>query len=115
MIQVSYAEIESDSLVGSREREHQLLDQSIAMMDKALAEGPRSLAAVEAMHFTVRIWTHLLQDLAGADNELPDDLRASLISIGIWILKEAESVRQGEGGSVEQIRDITMILRDGLQ
>lgn len=115
MIQVSYAEIESDSLVGSREREQQLLEQSIAMMDQALAEGGQSVAAVEAMHFTVRIWTHLLQDLAGPDNALPEDLRASLISIGIWILKEAEAVRQGKDGSIEQIRDITAILKDGLQ
>ena len=39
MIRVSYAEIESDSLVGSREREQQLLDQSIALMDQALKDG----------------------------------------------------------------------------
>lgn len=115
MIEVSYAEIESDSLLGSREREQHLLDQSVAMMDQALAGGPQSSAAVEAMHFTVRIWTHLMQDLAGPDNELPDDLRASLISIGIWILKEAETIRSGEGGSIAQIRDITAIIRDGLQ
>lgn len=115
MIQVSYAEIESDSLLGSREREQQLLDQSIAMMDQAVSEGPQSVAAVEAMHFASRLWTHLMQDLAGPDNELPDDLRASLISIGIWILKQADSVRLGEGGSIAEIRDITAIIRDGLQ
>lgn len=115
MIQVSYAEIESDSLVGSREREQQLLDQSIAMMDQALKDGPKSIAAVEAMHFTIRLWTHLMQDLAEPENELPDDLRASLISIGIWILKEADAVRMGEEGSVAEIRDITVIIRDGLK
>lgn len=115
MIQVSYAEIESDSLMGAREREKQVLDQSVTLMDQAIADGPNSIAAIEAMHFTVRVWTHLMQDLAGPDNEFPDDLRASLISIGIWILKEAEAIRQGEGGSIDQIRDITAIIREGLQ
>lgn len=115
MIRVSYAEIESDSLVGSREREQQLLDQSIALMDQAIKDGPNSMATVEAMHFTIRLWTYLMQDLAEPENELPDDLRASLISIGIWILKEADAVRIGEQGSIAEIRDITAIIRDGLK
>jgi len=115
MIRVSYAEIESDSLVGSREREQQLLDQSIDLMDQAIKDGPNSMATVEAMYFTIRLWTHLMQDLAEPENELPDDLRASLISIGIWILKEADAVRVGEQGSISEIRDITVIIRDGLK
>ena len=115
MIQVSYAEIESDSLVDSRERELQLLEQSIALMERAVADGPQSMAAVEAMHFTVRIWTHLMNDLAGPENELPDDLRASLISIGIWILREADSVRRGESEGIGEILEITKIIRDGLK
>jgi flagellar protein FlaF len=56
-----------------------------------------------------------MQDLAEPENELPDDLRASLISIGIWILKEADAVRIGEQGSISEIRDITAIIRDGLK
>ncbi|WP_306118284.1 MULTISPECIES: flagellar biosynthesis regulator FlaF [unclassified Roseitalea] len=115
MIQVNYAEIEADALASSREREQQLLDQSIALMQRAIEQGPQSMAAVEAMHFTVRIWTHLLNDLAGPENELSDELRAGLISIGIWILREAEAVRQGDSDNIGEILDITRIIRDGLQ
>lgn len=115
MIRVNYAEIEADSLADSRQREQQLLDQSIAMMEHAIAEGPTSVAAIEAMHFTNRIWTYLLNDLADADNALPDDLRASLISIGIWILRETDAVRQAESEAIKEIMDITTIIRDGLK
>ena len=115
MIQVSYAEIETDSLVGSREREQLLLDQSVELMEKALADGPQSTAAIEAMHFTIRIWTHLMEDLAQPENGLSDELRASLISIGIWILKEADAVRQGTSDGIAEILDITRIIRDGLK
>lgn len=115
MIQVSYAEIETDSLVGSREREQLLLDQSVALMERALAGGPQSAAAIEAMHFTIRIWTHLLEDLAEPENGLPNELKAGLISIGIWILKEADAVRMGTSTGIAEILDITRIIRDGLK
>ena len=67
------------------------------------------------MHFTNRIWTYLLNDLADPENSLPDDLRASLISIGIWILRETDAVRLGDSDAIGEIKDITTIIRDGLK
>ncbi len=114
MIRVNYAEIEADAVADSRQRERQLLDSAVELLERAVAEGPHSMATVEAMHYSARIWTHLLNDLAGPDNDLPNELRASLISIGIWVLREADAVRQGESEAVGEILDITKIIRDGL-
>lgn len=114
MIRVNYAEIEADAVADSRARERELLDRAVDLLERAVADGPQSMATVEAMHYSARIWTHLLNDLAGSENDLPDELRASLISIGIWILREADAVRQGQSEAVGEMLEITKIIRDGL-
>lgn len=115
MITLRYAEIEEDSPTDARERERQLLDRSLELWKKAQEEGPKSFAAVEAVHFAIRLWSTLLEDLADADNALPKELRASLISIGIWVLREADAIRQGESDNIAGILDITKIIRDGVE
>ena len=114
MIMLRYAEIEEDSPADARERERQLLDQSIELLEKADREGPKSFARVDAIHFTIRLWSALLEDLASPDNALPKELRANLISIGIWILREADKIRKDESDNIKGIVDITKIIRDGM-
>lgn len=114
MITLRYAEIEEDSPADARERERQLLDQSIELLAKADAEGPKSFARVDALHFTIRLWSTLLEDLASQDNALPKELRANLISIGIWILRETDKIRKGESDNIAGILEISKIIRGGL-
>jgi flagellar protein FlaF len=109
-----YAEIEEDSPTDARDRERQLLDRSIELMRLAAEKGPNSFEAVEAVHFAIRLWSMLLEDLASEENALPKELRASLISIGIWILREADAIRKGESENFAGILDITKIIRDGM-
>ena len=54
-------------------------------------------------------------DLGSADNELPKELRANLISIGLWLLREAEEVRQGRSDNFEGLIEVSQIIRDGIQ
>lgn len=115
MILLRYAEIQEDSPTDARDRERQLFDQSVALLSKAAEDGVKSFACVEAVHFTVRLWTTLLEDLANPDNALPKELRASLISIGIWILRESDKIRKGESENISGVLDITKIIRDGLK
>lgn len=115
MITLRYAEIEEDSPADARDRERQLLDRSIELWTKAQADGSTSFAAIEAVHFAIRLWSMLLEDLANSDNALSNELRASLISIGIWILRESDAIRQGESENISGILEITRIIRDGVQ
>jgi flagellar protein FlaF len=115
MIMLRYAEIEEDSPADARERERELFDQSIELLTKALQEGPSSFVRIEAIHFTIRLWTMLLEDLASNDNALPKELRASLISIGIWILREADAIRKGDSDNIDGLLDITKIIRGGVE
>lgn len=115
MYQFSYAEVQTESVADAKDRERQLLTRSIDLLVAAQAKGTNSMQAVEAIHFLNRIWTAFLEDLAGGENELPSELRANLISIGLWLLREAEAVRQGESENFDGLIEVSQIIRDGIQ
>ncbi|MCV0393767.1 MAG: flagellar biosynthesis regulator FlaF [Rhizobiaceae bacterium] len=115
MYQFSYADVQSDSVADAKDRESQLIDRSIEMLEKAKDAGLRSLETVEAVHFVNRIWSTMIEDLANPENALPNELRANLISIGLWLLRGAEAVRQGESDDLDGLIEISQIIRDGLR
>ena len=43
------------------------------------------------------------------------EIRANLISIAIWILKECDRIRKRESDNFQGIIDVTTIIRDGLK
>ena len=114
MYQFSYADIQTDSVADAKDRERQLLTRSIDLLVAARAVGTGSPEAVEAIHFLNRVWSTLLEDLGSPDNALPKELRANLISIGLWLLREAEEVRQGRSDNFEGLIEISQIIRDGI-
>ena len=115
MYQFSYADIQTDSVADARDRERQLLSRSIEMLIKASEIGANSSEAIEALNFTNRVWTSLMDDLGNPENALPKELRANLISIGLWLLRESEDIRQGRNESFEGLIEVSQIIRDGIQ
>jgi flagellar protein FlaF len=115
MYQFSYADIQSDSIADAKNRERQLLDRSIDLLVAAQAKGAKSIQTIEALHFLNRIWTTFIDDLGKPDNELPKELRANLISIGLWLLREADAIRRGDSDNFSGLIDISQIIRDGIK
>ncbi|WP_137156682.1 flagellar biosynthesis regulator FlaF [Rhizobium sp. FKL33] len=115
MYQFSYAEIMADDVADSREREKQVLDRAVNLLRAAEQKGRESREAVEALYYTRRVWVALIDDLRLADNQLPANLKADLISIGIWILKEVDRIRMRQSVNFKGIADIITIIRDGLK
>lgn len=115
MYQFSYADVQTDSMVDARERERQLLDRSIEMLQDAKGTGPMSRDTIEAAHFTTRLWTTFIEDLGTTDNSLPKELRANLISIGIWVVRTLEDIRAGRSEDYDGVIEISRIIRDGIQ
>lgn len=115
MYQFSYADIQTDSVADAKDRERQLLTRSIDLLVAARDAGTQSRQAVEALHFLNRVWTSFIEDLGGSENALPSELRANLISIGLWLLREAEAVRQGESQNFDGLIEVSQIIRDGIQ
>lgn len=115
MYQFSYAEIMEDGVADAKDRERQALNRSIDLLLAARDEASYSRAAIEAVFYTRRVWIRFIEDLNQPENELGTELRANLISIAIWILKECEKIRRRESENFQGIIDVTTIIRDGLK
>ena len=115
MYQFSYAEVLDDAPAGAREREHQAIERSIELLRMAEKAGVRSRECVEAVLFVRRLWTLFLEDLALPENDLPKPLRAELISIGIWVIKEIEQIRLEKSQNFKGIIAVSEQIRDGLK
>jgi flagellar protein FlaF len=113
MYQFSYNEILEDSGQDARRRERDAFDQVIGMLVTAQEKGAGSREGVEAVYALRKLWTVLMEDLASNDNALPDGLRANLISIGIWMLREAAAM--GKEPDFEAMIAINTMIRDGLK
>jgi flagellar protein FlaF len=115
MYQFSYAEVAEESPQEMRMLERKVIDQAIDLLRIAKAKGPQSRELVDALFYYRRLWSIFMDDLANPENELPEALRAGLISIGIWMVKEIELVRSGKSNDLTSMIEITEIIRDGLK
>ena len=115
MYQKAYGEVVADDFRSERANEAMAIDHAIGLMREAEAEGMDSVAAVKARHFVHRLWMYFLDDLSAPENGLPDELKAHLISIGIWVLRELEDIEKGGKETFADIMEVMGILRDGLK
>ncbi|HJZ43907.1 MAG TPA: flagellar biosynthesis regulator FlaF [Hyphomicrobiaceae bacterium] len=115
MYQFSYAEVLDETPKGARERERQALDRSIELLREAEKNGANSREAIEAVLYVRRLWGYLIEDLARPENDLPKPLRADLISIGLWIVREAEQIRLEKSENFKGLIDVSTSIRDGLK
>ena len=93
----------------AKEQERSLFDQSILMLEQARDEGGYSYKGIEAVNLRPDLWMIVIEDLGSPANGLPSELRASLISIGIFIFRELEAIRQETLADYDSIIDITKI------
>jgi len=115
MYKFNYADVLEDTGQSAREDESTAIEQSIELLQAAQAAGPRSREAIEALFYLRRLWSLLLEDLASADNDLPDSLRADLISIGMWMMRQAENIRTGNSDDFTGLIDVSSIVLAGLK
>ncbi len=114
MQKLQYAEMLQDDSREARDRERLAIDRSIALMELASANIESSTDVAKAITFTNKLWAVLIEDLANPGNGLPKSLRAQIVSIGIWILKEIEAIRTGERQSFDDVIQVSKAIREGL-
>jgi flagellar protein FlaF len=96
MYEFAYNDVIEDSHNAMRARERAAMDRVIAMLRAAQDKGPQSRERVDALFYLRRLWTIFINDLNDPNNELPDQLRAGIVSIGIWMMIEInELIRDG--------------------
>jgi flagellar protein FlaF len=115
MYQFSYSDIIDDSPLEGRSRTYEAMMLAIDLMLDAEAAGLKSMKAVTAIHKMRQFWSILIDDVGRPECELPDKLRAQLISIGLWAFRELEDLRNGKSKSFEGLIDITRTIAEGLR
>lgn len=114
MYETTYMEMLEEKTEQIRENERRAFDTAIDLLRRAQRSGRGSRDSVEALLFVNRLWTVLMEDLADHGNGLPEALRASLISIGIWVLRRSEDIRQGQVDDFSALIEVSETIRNGL-
>jgi flagellar protein FlaF len=115
MNRASYAETIEDGSDAARRREQAAFDYGVKMLTR-LREGDTTRhERLEAMLYMRRLWSFLIEDLGSPANELPQELRSTLISIGVWMIKESEHVTEGQLDKLEDMIAAMTAIRNGLE
>lgn len=114
MFRQFYDEIAKDTASDARAAERMAFEKSISLLERAKIAGHKSREAIEALHFLNKLWTILLDDLASSENGLPRELRARLLSIGIWMIKHAAAIRGGTLTDFQPLIDVSETVLAGL-
>jgi len=97
-----------------REMEYRLFGQvTRALMDAAILPETEIGKRMDALDWNRRLWSTLATDCADSKNGLPGPLRASMISLSIWVNKHTSAVMRREEG-IEPLIEINRIVMQGL-
>jgi flagellar biosynthesis activator protein FlaF len=109
-----YKQAAKESPQAGRRREREIIERAIEKLAAARSSGAQSPEAIEALDFLRQLWTAFIEDLADDGNALPVPLRASLISIGLWIRKETELIASGRSQNFDGLIEINRMISQGL-
>ena len=97
-----------------REMEYRLFAQvTRALMDAAALDKTEVGKRVDALDWNRRLWATLGADCADSKNQLPPQLRASFISLSIWVSKHTSLVIKNQE-EIEPLIDINRMVMQGL-
>lgn len=114
MYERHYSEAFEESFRETRRRERDILQRLIRELSVAKQRGPLSPEAFEATNNLRRLWTVFISDLSNEENALPPNLKANLISIGIWMHKEADKLDSGRSSNFDGLIEVNQLIADGL-
>ncbi|WIW90907.1 flagellar biosynthesis regulator FlaF (plasmid) [Sphingobium sp. V4] len=90
-----------------RGTEYRLMSQITAEMMAARDAGLVGVGLMPSLHRNRRAWSTFSNLCASPDNQLPEDLRARIISIGLWVERHTSDVVRGR----ESIDDLIVVNR----
>ena len=97
-----------------RETEYRLFAQvTLALMEAAKTDRSDIPGRIDALDWNRRVWAAFAADCGHPDNGLPKPLRASIISLSLWVARHTTLVirRQEE---IEPLIEINRMIMQGL-
>ena len=114
MTSEAYEAFAEDSNLEARGRERRALSVGIDRLEQLQTGASNRDERIESLLYIRRLWATFIEDLASPENALPDRLRADIISIGLWVLKEADRLLEEKSNDMMQLIDINRLIRDAL-
>lgn len=68
---------------------------------------------VDAIDWNRRVWSALASDCASSGNQLPESLRAQIISLSLWVSRYSSQVVR-EGATVAPLIEVNKNIMEGL-
>jgi flagellar protein FlaF len=103
-----------------RDVEYRLLGQVTAALMKAKDQmgdsrtKPAVMAEVmDALNWNNQVWDTFVEDVGTEGNLLPRELRAAIVSLGIWVSRETGLVSAGDG-DIEALISVNRAIMRGL-
>ncbi len=115
MFNLAYAEAAEGDQGEARSQEYQALEYTIGLMEASVKDPLNTAKRIIAIFDTTNVWTLLMEDLASSENHFSNELKAGLISIGIFILKHLQAMRDDSSMSFTTVIDVTKTIREGLE
>lgn len=97
-----------------RELEYRAFGLATAGLMRAKEEGRANLGALAAaLDQNRRLWNMLAADCALDGNQLPAPLRASIVSLAMWVARHSSQVLR-EGAEIEPLIEVNRTIMEGL-
>lgn len=97
-----------------RSTEYRLMGEVTRSLMAAKDCGPGEVRKrAEALDWNRRVWAAFAADCSREENGLPDNLRASIISLAIFIARETRDAMRG-GGDIDTLIELNRTIMQGL-
>ena len=96
-----------------RAQEFRLMSQITGEMIQARDGGLNGAALVPALHRNREVWATFSSVCGSPGNQLPSELRASIISIALWVDRFTSDVVAGRD-SIDELITVNRAIIDGL-
>lgn len=98
-----------------RDIEYRLFGQvTRALMTASLAEASDIGARMDALDWNRRLWSVLAADCSSDANQLPAQLRASIVSLSLWVNRHTSAIMRNEADFAPLI-DVNKMMMQGLE
>lgn len=96
-----------------RSTEHRLLGQVTGALIEAERAGLKGAALVDVIHWNREIWATFGATCSDAANRLPPPLRASIISLSLWVDRHSSEIIAGRG-AISDLIEVNRLIMEGL-
>ena len=97
-----------------REAEYRLFGQvTRALLSAAQLDATDIGGRMDALDWNRRLWSVLATDCSSPENSMPQDARAQIISLSLWVNRHTSGVMKGEE-QIGPLIDINRIMMQGL-